>query len=83
VFDNAPIPRARFCFPRNNHTYDFGFTPAPVAATHSLGNYVWIDANNAGLVTVGEVAVPNGVVVDLLAADVRMDHLSKARVVGN
>ncbi|MFZ4659609.1 MAG: SdrD B-like domain-containing protein, partial [Caldilineaceae bacterium] len=53
----------------NNHTYDFGFTPAPVAATHSLGNYVWIDANNDGLVTVGEVAVPNGVVVELLAAD--------------
>ena len=52
----------------NNHTYDFGFTPAQVV-THSLGNYVWIDANNDGLVTSGELAVPNGVVVDLLAAD--------------
>jgi hypothetical protein len=50
----------------NNHTYDFGFTPAQ---THSLGNYIWIDANNDGLVTTGEVAVPNGVVVELLAAD--------------
>lgn len=49
----------------NNHTYDFGFTPAQ---THSLGNYIWIDANNDGLVTVGEVAVPNGIVVELLTA---------------
>lgn len=52
----------------NNHTYDFGFTPAQVVPTHSLGNYVWIDANNDGLVTANEAAVPNGVVVELLTA---------------
>ncbi len=51
----------------NNHTYDFGFTPAQ-AATHSLGNYIWIDANNDGLVTANELPVPNGVVVELLTA---------------
>lgn len=47
----------------NNHTYDFGFTPAQ---TYSLGNYVWIDSNNDGQVTIGEGPVPNGVVVELL-----------------
>ncbi|MEZ4864274.1 MAG: SdrD B-like domain-containing protein [Caldilineaceae bacterium] len=47
----------------NNHSYDFGFTPAQ---TYSLGNYVWIDTNNDGLVTTGEPPVPNGVVVELL-----------------
>lgn len=47
----------------NNHTYDFGFTPAQ---TYSLGNYVWIDTNNDGQVTPGETAVPNGVLVELL-----------------
>lgn len=52
----------------NNHTYDFGFTPLIPVATHSLGNYIWIDANNDGQVTPGEVAVPNGVVVELLTA---------------
>ncbi|MBX3011815.1 MAG: hypothetical protein KF832_09935 [Caldilineaceae bacterium] len=52
----------------NNHTYDFGFIPLASQQAHSLGNYVWIDANNDGLVTSGEAPVPNGVVVELLDA---------------
>jgi len=50
----------------NNHSYDFGFIPLASVQVHSLGNYVWIDTNNDGQVSPGEVAVPNGVVVELL-----------------
>ncbi|HRW04772.1 MAG TPA: SdrD B-like domain-containing protein [Caldilineaceae bacterium] len=32
----------------------------------SLGNYVWVDANNNGVVDEGESPVPDGVVVELL-----------------
>lgn len=43
----------------NNHTYDFGFTsPA------NIGNRVWYDTNNNGIVDVGEVGI-NGVTVNL------------------
>lgn len=52
----------------NNHTYDFGFTPAAPVQTHSLGNYVWLDINNDGQVNLGEPAVPDGVLVELVDA---------------
>ena len=48
----------------NDHTFDFGFT-ATAAATFSLGNTVWDDANNNGLRDAGEAGVP-GVLVELL-----------------
>ncbi|KOO33937.1 hypothetical protein Ctob_010753 [Chrysochromulina tobinii] len=62
VFDNAPIPRARFCFPRNNHTYDFfkaGNTPAGFQTYRTTnGNFYGNDTrvldvgdNNAGIVS--------------------------------
>ncbi|MCX6044662.1 MAG: SpaA isopeptide-forming pilin-related protein [Chloroflexi bacterium] len=45
----------------NNHTYDVGFvagvTPPP--ATVSLGNQIWTDANNNGLIDSGEVGIAN------------------------
>lgn len=37
-----------------------------IIETHSLGNYVWVDSNNDGLVSAGEAPVPDGVVVELL-----------------
>jgi hypothetical protein len=44
----------------NNHSFDFGFTPAaPALETLSLGNLIWNDANNNGLVDNGEVGIPN------------------------
>lgn len=47
----------------NNHTYDFGFTSATV--TYSVGNRVWYDTNNNGVMDGAEVGV-NNVTVDLL-----------------
>lgn len=38
-----------------------------VIETSSLGNYVWVDSNNDGLVSAGEPPVPDGVVVELLS----------------
>jgi LPXTG-site transpeptidase (sortase) family protein len=43
----------------NNHTYDFGFTQS-----YSLGNRVWFDTNNDGLLNNAEVGV-SGVRVEL------------------
>ena len=43
----------------NNHTYDFGFTQS-----YSLGNRVWFDTNNDGLLNNAEVGV-GGVRVEL------------------
>ncbi len=37
-----------------NNTYDFGFVP-----TQTLGNYVWLDANNNGIADPGESGIPN------------------------
>ena len=45
----------------NNHSLDVGYKPLP----HSLGNRVWIDANNNGLADVGESAVPANVKLEL------------------
>ncbi len=45
----------------NNHTYDVGFVngvPAS-ATTVSLGNQVWKDTNNNGVIDNGEVGIPN------------------------
>ncbi len=50
--------------PNTNLTIDFGFVPP---ATLSLGNYVWRDVNNDGLVSAGEPGL-NGVTVRLLNA---------------
>ncbi|MBK6815811.1 MAG: DUF11 domain-containing protein [Saprospiraceae bacterium] len=42
----------------NNLTIDFGLIPM-----HSIGNMVWIDANNNGLVDAGEMGIPGVEVV--------------------
>ncbi|MBL0111049.1 MAG: hypothetical protein IPP42_09385 [Saprospiraceae bacterium] len=42
----------------NNLTVDFGLLPM-----HSIGNLVWIDANNNGLVDAGEMGIPGVEVV--------------------
>jgi len=44
----------------DENNVDFGYV------THSLGNYVWLDADNSGDVTAGEQPVPDGVVIELL-----------------
>ena len=46
----------------NNHNLDAGFA---TAATYSLGNRVWYDTNNDGMINVGEVGI-SGVLVSLL-----------------
>ena len=51
----------------NDHTFDFGFTPAS-AAILSLGNLVWLDTNNNGLADVGESGIA-GVTVRLIASN--------------
>lgn len=45
----------------NNHSFDVGYA----ATTHSIGNRVWIDANNNGLADVGETAAGAGVKLEL------------------
>ena len=50
--------------PNTNLTVDFGFVPP---TTLSLGNYVWRDLNNDGLVSAGEPGL-DGVTVRLLNA---------------
>ncbi|MGB3731998.1 SdrD B-like domain-containing protein [Microbacterium sp.] len=45
----------------NDHSIDFGFAPKPV----SIGDYVWIDADNDGQQDAGEAPVP-GATVTLL-----------------
>ncbi|MEM7125603.1 MAG: SdrD B-like domain-containing protein [Chloroflexota bacterium] len=46
----------------SNLTVDFGV----VRAAHSLGNYVWSDTNNNGIVDPNEGPVPDGVFIELL-----------------
>jgi uncharacterized repeat protein (TIGR01451 family) len=46
----------------NNHTYDFGY--APPQQFISVGNQVWFDTNNNGMIDAGEAGVP-GVQVQL------------------
>jgi hypothetical protein len=48
----------------NDHTIDFGFSPASV----SVGNYVWIDSNGNGIQDPGESGIP-GVVLELTDAN--------------
>ena len=48
----------------NNHAYDFGFVPN--LSLVNLGNQVWYDLNNDGLLNNSEQGI-NGVVVDLYA----------------
>jgi hypothetical protein len=50
--------------PNSNLTIDFGF----FANTLCLGNLVWFDANNNGVVDAGEVGIP-GVTLRLIGAD--------------
>lgn len=52
----------------NNHTYDIGFVQPQ--QTYSLGNRVWIDANNNGLIDAADGATPglDGVTVNLYSA---------------
>ena len=48
----------------NDHSFDFGFT---ASATYSLGNRVWYDTNNDGMINSGEVGI-SGVSVSVLNA---------------
>ena len=50
---------------RSNYTVDFGFYRPAM----SLGNQVWIDANDNGTLDSGEPNIANGVVVNLLKAN--------------
>jgi uncharacterized repeat protein (TIGR01451 family) len=59
--DGAGTPDAN-----SNLTVDFGVVPPPPPETYSIGNFVWIDANNSGHVDNGEGPIPDGVVVELL-----------------
>ncbi len=52
----------------DNLTVDCGFY-LPKAPTHSLGNSVWVDANNNGLFDKDEQPVVDGVVMELLDKD--------------
>ncbi|SEB01484.1 IPTL-CTERM protein sorting domain-containing protein, partial [Thiothrix caldifontis] len=49
----------------DNLTVDCGFY-LPKAPTHSIGNTVWVDANNNGLLDAEESKVVDGVVMELL-----------------
>jgi len=51
----------------SNLTVDFGFTPQP-ANPVSLGNRVWLDLNDNGLLDTGEAGIEN-VLVNLYASD--------------
>ena len=51
----------------NDHTIDIGVVPAALAPL-SLGNLVWLDTNDNGIVDVGENGIP-GVTVRLIAAN--------------
>lgn len=48
---------------QNNHTYDFGFSTPPLE--FSLGNRVWYDTNNNGLIDAGTEVGIDGVLVEL------------------
>ncbi|MEW6126182.1 MAG: C25 family cysteine peptidase [Acidobacteriota bacterium] len=48
----------------NDHTFDFGFLPA-ASAVYSIGNRVFFDTNNNGIMDGGEVGI-DGVTVQLL-----------------
>jgi SdrD B-like domain/Domain of unknown function DUF11 len=52
VLGNAEIVVATGPAGFNNHTYDFGYTSTP--QTLSLGNFVWYDTNNNGVVDASE-----------------------------
>ncbi|MEZ5306296.1 MAG: C25 family cysteine peptidase [Pyrinomonadaceae bacterium] len=51
---------------QNDHTYDFGFKPASSASIFSIGNRVWYDTNNDGIIDPTEVGIA-GVSVSLFA----------------
>ncbi|WP_028490236.1 SdrD B-like domain-containing protein [Thiothrix lacustris] len=66
--DSDAIPSGEITFTvgnagENNHTLDIGYKMTP--ALHSIGNRVWIDANNNGVADIGESAVSAGVKLDL------------------
>jgi len=42
-----------------NHGLDFGYTGIPPAPKVNLGNQVWIDTNDNGMIDTGEVGVPS------------------------
>lgn len=52
---------------QNNHTYDFGFSTPPTE--FSLGNRVWYDTNNNGLIDSGVEFGIDGVLVELYSDD--------------
>ena len=63
---SAQIPVSTGAAGANDHTFDFGFTRV-VVPTLSLGNFVWTDTNNDGVVSAGETGI-DGVTVRLLNA---------------
>jgi LPXTG-site transpeptidase (sortase) family protein len=52
---------------QNNHTYDFGFSTPPLE--FSLGNRVWFDTNNNGIIDFGTEVGIDGVRVELYQDD--------------
>lgn len=60
---NAVIPVTTGNAGQNNHTYDFGFSTPP--SEFSLGNRVWYDTNNNGLIDAGIEVGIDSVLVEL------------------
>ncbi|NOT61652.1 MAG: DUF11 domain-containing protein, partial [Acidobacteria bacterium] len=67
--DDAVIPytTGTIIAGKNDHSLDVGFTPVPL----SLGNRVWKDLNNNGVIDAADGVAPgvNGVIVKLLKSD--------------
>jgi len=61
--NHAVIPVTTGTAGQNNHTYDFGFSTPPL--TYSLGNRVWFDTNNNGVIDFGTEVGIDGVRVEL------------------
>ena len=63
----AEVPFATGPAGANDHTFDLGFVPVPPGRV-SLGNLVWLDLNDNGLVGAGEPGI-DGAAVRLIAAN--------------
>ncbi|HCK65902.1 MAG TPA: hypothetical protein DHW49_06530 [Anaerolineae bacterium] len=61
--NHAIIPVTTGNAGQNNHTYDFGFSSPPLE--FSLGNRIWYDTNNNGLIDAGTEVGIDGVLVEL------------------
>lgn len=52
---------------QNNHSYDFGFRAG--TSSYSVGNRIWFDTNNDGIINAGEVGISGVSVSIFLDAD--------------